>query len=100
VFIVVDGTLCIEFEDQTVTLETGEMLVVPKGTRHRPYAEATCSILLVEPTGVYHAQTGIKHSDGVRGGWPYRSANPVSHDEATQDRLWDLSETLVTELKA
>lgn len=58
VFIVVDGTLCIEFEDQTVTLETGEMLVVPKGTRHRPYAEATCSILLVEPTGVVNTGDG------------------------------------------
>ena len=50
--------------------------------------------------GVYHAQTGIKHSDGVRGGWPYRSANPVSHDEAAQDRLWAMSESLVAELKA
>jgi mannose-6-phosphate isomerase-like protein (cupin superfamily) len=58
VFIVVDGTLCIEFEDQTVTLETGEMLVVPKGTRHRPSAEATCSILLVEPTGVVNTGDG------------------------------------------
>lgn len=50
--------------------------------------------------GVYHAQTGLKHSDGVRGGWPYRSANPLSHDEAAQDRLWSLSEELVAELKA
>jgi len=58
VFIVVDGTLCIEFEDQTVVLEAGEMLVVPKGTRHRPHAEATCSILLVEPTGVVNTGDG------------------------------------------
>lgn len=58
VFIVVDGTLCIEFEDETVVLEAGEMLVVPKGTRHRPYAETTCSILLVEPTGVVNTGDG------------------------------------------
>lgn len=58
VFIVVDGTLSVEFEDQTVTLQAGEMLVVPKGIRHRPYAETTCSILLVEPTGVVNTGDG------------------------------------------
>jgi len=67
-------------------------------------AQTTLHCLLSEEAlehhGVYHAQTGIKHSDGVRGGWPYRSANPVSHDEAAQDRLWAMSESLVAELKA
>ena len=53
----------------------------------------------LEYHGMYHAQTGIKHSDGVRGGWPYRSANPLSHDESVQDRLWQISEQLVTEMK-
>ena len=50
--------------------------------------------------GVYHAQTGLKHSDGVRGGWPYVSPNPLAHDQAEQDRLWKVSEDLVAELKA
>lgn len=50
--------------------------------------------------GKYHAQTGLKHSDGVRGGWPYTSPNPLVHDESVQDRLWNMSESLVAELKS
>ncbi len=52
VFIVIEGRMHIEFEDRTLTLETGEMYVVPKGVRHKPYAEQECSVLLVEPRGV------------------------------------------------
>ena len=42
----------IEFEDRTIELSEGEMLVVPKGVRHKPYAEAECKVMLVEPRGV------------------------------------------------
>jgi mannose-6-phosphate isomerase-like protein (cupin superfamily) len=52
VFIVMDGVLEIEFEDGKVTLEAGEMFVVPKGVKHKPSAQAECQILLVEPKGV------------------------------------------------
>ena len=52
VFIVIDGKMNIEFEDKTIFLEQGEMLVVPKGVRHRPYSEEECKIMIVEPKGV------------------------------------------------
>ena len=39
VFIVIEGTINIEFEDETVKLDAGEMIVVPKGVVHRPYAK-------------------------------------------------------------
>jgi mannose-6-phosphate isomerase-like protein (cupin superfamily) len=52
VFIVIEGTMLIEFEDRTIELSEGEMLVVPKGVRHKPYAEAECKVMLVEPRGV------------------------------------------------
>ena len=52
VFIVINGTMHIEFNDHTQTLEAGEMLVVPKGVRHKPYAEDECCVMLVEPRGV------------------------------------------------
>jgi len=52
VFIVIEGTMQIEFEDRTIELRGGEMLVVPKGVRHKPYAEAECKVMLVEPRGV------------------------------------------------
>ena len=52
VFIVVEGTMKIEFEDETVELTEGEMYVVPKGVEHKPYAENECKVMLVEPRGV------------------------------------------------
>tara|TARA_B100000900_G_C20585778_1_gene719468 strand:+ start:1696 stop:2055 length:360 start_codon:yes stop_codon:yes gene_type:complete len=52
VFIVLEGSMNIEFEDRTITLNAGEMHVVPKGTPHKPFAENECKVMLVEPRGV------------------------------------------------
>ena len=52
VFIVIDGSLDILFRDGKVTLESGEMFVVPKGVEHKPVAENECQIMMVEPKGV------------------------------------------------
>ena len=51
VFIVLDGELRIDFRDGAVRLGTGELLVVPQGVEHKPYAEQECHVLLVEPAG-------------------------------------------------
>ena len=50
-FIVLDGSLMIQFRDGEVVLEEGEMCVVPKGVEHRPVAESECLIMLIEPVG-------------------------------------------------
>jgi mannose-6-phosphate isomerase-like protein (cupin superfamily) len=51
-FLVLDGRVEIDLEDgSTVTLDPGQMFVVPKGMRHRPRAEKEAHILLIEPTG-------------------------------------------------
>ena len=50
-FLVLKGTLDIELRDRTVTLNAGEMFVVPKGVEHRPVAHGEVHILLIEPTG-------------------------------------------------
>ena len=52
VFIIIDGTLEIEFRDGKVTLTNGEMFVIPKGVEHKPFAKGLCQVLLVEPKGV------------------------------------------------
>jgi len=49
VFIVLEGSLDLEFRDGHVRLEAGEMFVVPKGVEHKPVAENECRIMLVEP---------------------------------------------------
>ena len=51
VFIVVKGHLDILFRDGKVTLNEGEMFVVPKGVEHKPVAENECHILLIKPAG-------------------------------------------------
>ena len=51
VFLVVKGQLEIHLRDGVVTLNEGEMYVVPKGVEHMPVAESECHILLVEPAG-------------------------------------------------
>ena len=40
-FIVIEGTLRIDFRDGTVSLKAGEMFVVPKGAEHMPFAETS-----------------------------------------------------------
>ena len=52
VFIVLEGEIFIEFEDETINLTSGEMIVVPKGIKHRPYANEEAKIMLVEPINV------------------------------------------------
>jgi mannose-6-phosphate isomerase-like protein (cupin superfamily) len=52
VFIVIDGNMRIEFEDDTVELTEGDMYVVPKGVNHKPSSESLCNVMLVEPRGV------------------------------------------------
>ncbi len=52
VFIVLDGSLEIEFRDGKVTLKAGEMFVIPMGVEHKPVAQSECAIMLIEPRGV------------------------------------------------
>jgi mannose-6-phosphate isomerase-like protein (cupin superfamily) len=61
-FIVIDGTLRIDFRDGAVHVSAGEMFVVPKGVEHKPYAEHQVKLLLIEPRGVLN--TG--HEGGER----------------------------------
>ena len=50
VFIVIEGKMSIEFE--TETIKSGEMIVVPKGVVHKPFADEECKVMLVEPRGI------------------------------------------------
>jgi mannose-6-phosphate isomerase-like protein (cupin superfamily) len=50
-FLVLKGVLDIQLRDRTITLESGQMYVVPKGVEHRPVAREEVHLLLIEPTG-------------------------------------------------
>lgn len=53
-FLVIKGTLFIEFRDETKTIKEGEMLVVPRQVGHRPYAPEEVWLLLFEPMETKH----------------------------------------------
>jgi mannose-6-phosphate isomerase-like protein (cupin superfamily) len=49
-FLILEGELDMEFRDRTVSLEPGELIVVPKGTEHRPCArKGEAQLLLIDP---------------------------------------------------
>jgi mannose-6-phosphate isomerase-like protein (cupin superfamily) len=50
-FFVLKGTLLIQLRDRTVTVEPGEIFIVPRGVEHRPMAKDEVHLLLIEPTG-------------------------------------------------
>ncbi|MDA8961800.1 cupin domain-containing protein [Congregibacter sp.] len=60
-FVVLKGSLRIDFRDGHVELSEGEMFVVPKGIEHKPSAENEAMILLIEPRGVVN--TGEERGD-------------------------------------
>lgn len=50
-FLVLKGRLTIRLRDGEVTLQPGQLFVVPKGTEHCPVAEEETHLLLIEPAG-------------------------------------------------
>jgi len=48
-FLVVSGDLRIDLPGESIHLSAGELLVVPRGTDHRPVAEPEAEVLLFEP---------------------------------------------------
>ena len=60
-FIVIEGEMKIEFANETLELNEGDMFVVPKGIEHKPWAENECKVMIIEPRGVLN--TGSSESD-------------------------------------
>ena len=49
-FLILEGEFDMDFRDRTVTLGPGELLIVPKGTEHRPAARrGEVKLLLIDP---------------------------------------------------
>lgn len=53
-FMVVSGHLDIHLRDEIVSLDPGEIFVVPKGVEHKPVAATGTQILLIEPKETLH----------------------------------------------
>lgn len=53
-FYVLKGHFKIEMHDKTVSLNPGDMYIVPKGVMHNPIAEEECLIMLIEKKSTKH----------------------------------------------
>jgi mannose-6-phosphate isomerase-like protein (cupin superfamily) len=60
-FIVMEGTLVMNFRDHKVEVGGGEMIVIPKGVEHKPSSEDGYRAILIEPEGV--SNTGDVRSE-------------------------------------
>ena len=50
-FLVIKGQLLVKFRDKDITLNEGDMLIIPKGVEHLPIAEEEVHLLMFEPVG-------------------------------------------------
>lgn len=50
-FLVLAGSLDMQYRDRTVTVREGELVIVPRGVEHCPRADAETHVLLFEPAG-------------------------------------------------
>ena len=48
-FLVLHGSFNMELRDKTLTISTGDFIIIPKGTEHRPVAESEVHVMLFEP---------------------------------------------------
>lgn len=50
-FLVVSGRLELHLDDAVLTLEPGQLCVVPRGVRHQPVAPVRTALLMLDPAG-------------------------------------------------
>ena len=60
-FFVLRGELRIDFRDGPVTLNQGEMLVVPKRVEHKPFAESECHVMVLVREGTVNTGDAPDH---------------------------------------
>ncbi len=63
-FLVVKGTLKMEFRDRTEIINPGEFIIVPRGVEHKPVAEEEVELLLFEPASTLN--TGNVENERTR----------------------------------
>lgn len=69
-FLIVKGTLKMEFRDHTEIIKPGEFIIVPRGVEHKPVADEEVELLLFEPastlnTGNIENERTKKHLEKI-----------------------------------
>ena len=68
-FIVIEGSMGVEFKDKMVHLAKGEMIVIKKGEMHRTFAEKQCKLLVIEPKGVINTGDELSNQTAENDVW-------------------------------
>jgi mannose-6-phosphate isomerase-like protein (cupin superfamily) len=68
-FLVVKGRLIIKLRDRDLTLQQGELAIVPRGVEHKPVAEQEVQVLLFEPQSTLHAGNVPTESSVEKQAW-------------------------------
>jgi mannose-6-phosphate isomerase-like protein (cupin superfamily) len=58
-FLVLKGAFTMEFRDGPVPVREGELIVVPRGTEHRPVASEEVHVLLFEPASTLNTGDAV-----------------------------------------
>ena len=53
-FMIIKGSLMIEFRDKKIELNEGEIYIIPRGVEHKPIAQEEVHVLLFEPLDIKH----------------------------------------------
>lgn len=48
-FLIIKGCLLIKFRDKEISIDEGELIVIPKGVDHLPVAAEEVQVMLIEP---------------------------------------------------
>lgn len=69
-FLVVEGKILIELDNETMEINEGEFVIIPKGTNHKPIAIEEAKVLMFEPkstlnTGNTENELTIKNPDNI-----------------------------------
>ena len=68
-FIVIEGTIYIDFDNTIQTINAGEMIIVSKSTDHKPFAKKEAKVLIIEPRGVINTGTSIENLTAPNDVW-------------------------------
>lgn len=63
-FLLISGAADIHLRDRVVSLEPGQLFVVPKGVEHKPVSIDGADLLLFEPTGTSNTGTSSEELPG------------------------------------
>ncbi|PHS19542.1 MAG: cupin [Kangiella sp.] len=61
-FYILQGSLVMEYKDKQVSLQVGDLHVVPKGILHNPVASVDCLVMLIESKATLHTGGNIQSS--------------------------------------